>query len=635
MHLNSVTILLGTLLRCAAGATTPIQSRSSYAVKETHNVPLTWTRVGSAPKHHRLELHIGLRQSRFDELERHLYEGMRTSTTAISRPCSPPSLVSDPDHHRYGQHLTADEVEELIQPSSDTLDSAHEWLSQHDITSDQLDYSPAQDWITVTLSVGQVEDLLKTDYSVFKHEDGTYVIRTPEWSLPRHLHDHIDAIQPTNSFLRTSPQVDLAVGEEIAELGSDIDTLYSDPSNPPSDLTVEKACNLSFVTPLCLRTFYGTLDYKPQVPHKNGVGIANYLDETNNRSDVSIFLQKFRPEAEKAAYQFDIQVVAGGDNQQTPDNSTQLAHYKDVEGNLDAETILGIGYPTPLTAWCTGGSPPFKPDLHDPENHNEPYLTWLNYVLKQKKVPQVISNSYADDEQTVPKSYARKVCNQFAQLGARGVTVLFGSGDFGVGKEKTCVSNDGTNSSTFLPAFPASCPYVTTVGATKNFKPEIVAFDATPPKPNPTNFASGGGFSNYFPRPKYQNAAVGPYVKSLGDQFKGLYNPNGRAYPDISAQSQRIVTIWNGTYVILDGTSCSTPLVASILSLVNDALLAEGKSVLGFLNPWLYSRGYQALNDVTSGSAVGCGVKGFPAEKGWDPVTGFGTPVSHGSSRKF
>lgn len=27
---------------------------------------------------------------------------------------------------------------------------------------------------------------------------------------------------------------------------------------------------------------------------------------------------------------------------------------------------------------------------------------------------------------------------------------------------------------------------------------------------------------------------------------------------------------------------------------------------------------------------MGCGVDGFPATKGWDPVTGFGTPVSFG-----
>ena len=44
-----------------------------------------------------------------------------------------------------------------------------------------------------------------------------------------------------------------------------------------------------------------------------------------------------------------------------------------------------------------------------------------------------MSTSYGEDEQTVPESFARRVCADFAQLGARGVTLVFSSGDGGVG----------------------------------------------------------------------------------------------------------------------------------------------------------------------------------------------------------
>lgn len=47
---------------------------------------------------------------------------------------------------------------------------------------------------------------------------------------------------------------------------------------------------------------------------------------------------------------------------------------------------------------------------------------------------------------------------------------------------------------------------------------------------------------------------------------------------------------------------------------------------MGFLNPWLYEKGYKAFTDVTNGSALGCNSTGFPATEGWDAVTGFGTP---------
>jgi len=51
-----------------------------------------------------------------------------------------------------------------------------------------------------------------------------------------------------------------------------------------------------------------------------------------------------------------------------------------------------------------------------------------------------------------------------AALGARGVSVMFSSGDGGVGDgdpnpaTQECYSNDGRNVTMFIPDFPASCP---------------------------------------------------------------------------------------------------------------------------------------------------------------------------------
>jgi tripeptidyl-peptidase-1 len=54
----------------------PIQSRTAYAVKETHRVPRKWTKMGRAPSDTMLHLQIGVKQGQFDELERHLNEGV-------------------------------------------------------------------------------------------------------------------------------------------------------------------------------------------------------------------------------------------------------------------------------------------------------------------------------------------------------------------------------------------------------------------------------------------------------------------------------------------------------------------------------------------------------------------------------
>jgi len=117
--------------------------------------------------------------------------------------------------------------------------------------------------------------------------------------------------------------------------------------------------------------------------------------------------------------------------------------------------------PTPprvfnLQLCSVGGSPPFKPDDATPTNSNEPYLSFLDFVLDQESIPQTFTTSYGDNEQTVPQDYAVAVCNGFAKLGARGSSVLFSSGDFGVGGG-SCLSNDGKNRTEFMPIFPASC----------------------------------------------------------------------------------------------------------------------------------------------------------------------------------
>jgi tripeptidyl-peptidase-1 len=67
--------------------------------------------------------------------------------------------------------------------------------------------------------------------------------------------------------------------------------------------------------------------------------------------------------------------------------------------------VLGVSWPTPATAYSIGGKPAPRlgspsPDNPCPQPH-EPFLTWLNYILKQDSIPQVISSS-ADDEEVSP-----------------------------------------------------------------------------------------------------------------------------------------------------------------------------------------------------------------------------------------
>ena len=103
---------------------------------------------------------------------------------------------------------------------------------------------------------------------------------------------------------------------------------------------------------------------------------------------------------------------------------------------------------------------------------------------------------------------------------------------------------------------------ITSVGGTNGENPETgVSF-------------SGGGFSNYFSRPLYQEAAVTQYFEYLGDQNAGLYNPNGRGFPDVAAYAVAFDIVWDGYDVGVAGTSCASPTFASVVTLLNDELLA-------------------------------------------------------------
>ena len=41
----------------------------------------------------------------------------------------------------------------------------------------------------------------------------------------------------------------------------------------------------------------------------------------------------------------------------------------------------------------------------------------------------------------------------------------------------------------------------------------------------------------------------------------------------------------DGSFQLVFGTSCSSPVVGSMITLINDARLAAGKGPVGFLNP--------------------------------------------------
>ncbi|PFH49233.1 hypothetical protein AMATHDRAFT_48849 [Amanita thiersii Skay4041] len=450
--------------------------------------------------------------------------------------------------------------------------------------------------------------MLDTTYHVWKHEkSGDYLVRTTSYSLPKGLHEHVDVIQPTTMFAQfKGAKSTIFFPDDETETVENHDGQMKVSGSSAGG--VDPSCNTT-ITITCLQQLYNAVGFKPTA-QGNSIGITGYLEQFANLQDLQSFYADQRPDAVNSSFKFIS--VNGGLN----DQNLSLAG---AEANLDVQFAFGLSHPIPGTFYSTAGRPPFQPDANTPTNTNEPYTDWLDYVLTHPDVPLSISTSYGDDEQTVPRTFAVRACAGFAQLGARGVSLMFSSGDNGVGDGDTnpqtqqCFTNDGRNATRFIPLFPAS---VTSVGGTQHF-PEVAV----------TRFFSGGGFSDYFPRPPYQQKVVNKYLSNLGaNTYKGLFNRNGRGIPDVAAQGDFFRIFLSGVPRKIGGTSASAPTFAGIVALLNDVRLSNGKPPLGFLNPWLYSRAISGFNDVTVGNNGGCGTQGFSAAKGWDPITGLGTP---------
>lgn len=197
----------------------------------------------------------------------------------------------------------------------------------------------------------------------------------------------------------------------------------------------------------------------------------------------------------------------------------------------------------------------------------------------------------------------------------------------------------------FSSSFPASCPWVTSIGGTQLSPTNQTWVDSSTAFPPETAFnhllsdnvtvaSSSGGFSNTFPAPSYQASATQSYLKQpqCSDHLSelsssGYFNPEGRGYPDVSAMASNVLVYLDGGLHSVLGTSAAAPIFASMIAKINDARLHAGKRPVGFINPVLYKYASKVMTDVVLGSNGGCGVPdAFPASKGWDAVTGLGTP---------
>jgi kumamolisin len=291
-----------------------------------------------------------------------------------------------------------------------------------------------------------------------------------------------------------------------------------------------------------------------------------------------------------------------GDVRTTPVSVNGAANKPEGTPNgADGEVVLDIEV-------AGGIAPGAKLAVYFAPNTDQGFLNALNAAIHDKaRKPSVISISWGQEEPAWTQQSLNAFNQAFHDAALLGITVCAAAGDDG--------SSDGGQAGSANVDFPASSPWVLACGGTSLIAPNGTIESETVWNDGSDGGATGGGVSSYFPLPSYQSQANIPPV-SNGTSFRG------RGVPDIAAVADPetgYLTLVDGTWSVIGGTSAVAPLWAGLIALLNENL---GKRV-GFLHPALYGTValHKALNDITSGTNGA-----YKAGPGWDACTGLGTP---------
>ncbi len=219
--------------------------------------------------------------------------------------------------------------------------------------------------------------------------------------------------------------------------------------------------------------------------------------------------------------------------------------------------------------------------------------------------PSVISISWGSPEVNWTAQALAAFDGAFQDAAALGVTVCAASGDNG--------SSDGVADGLAHVDFPSSSPHAlgcggTTLAAADGAIADEIVWN------EPGHGATGGGVSDVFPLPDWQQAARVPRSANPSGRI-------GRGVPDVSGNADPLTGYRvrvDGHDRVVGGTSAVAPLWAALIALINQA----GGRPVGYLNPTLYQLGAdRAFQDITRGDNGA-----YHATPAWDACTGLGRP---------
>jgi tripeptidyl-peptidase I len=290
-------------------------------VMDSHpRVPEGWTEVRKADPSEPISLKLALRQTRPRDLER----------TALE--------IATPGHANYGLHLTKAQLREFTAPAKRSVSEVSAWLRQHNIEG-EVD----NDWVAIRTSVKRASTLLGSEFAWYRyHKGGPPALRTLSYSVPDHLTEHVDLVQPTTRFGQLAPRHSTVF--DMQYLPDDEVKLAKLPTESAAE--AEAVSCQPNVTPQCLKDLYKINYTVPSDQKGNLIAFASYLEEYARYKDLDTFIGRYVPDAKGT--NFSVQLVNNGLNDQN-------ARSDSGEANLDLQYILGVAHKIPILEYSTGG----------------------------------------------------------------------------------------------------------------------------------------------------------------------------------------------------------------------------------------------------------------------------------------
>ncbi len=238
-------------------------------------------------------------------------------------------------------------------------------------------------------------------------------------------------------------------------------------------------------------------------------------------------------------------------------------------------------------------------------------VEWAHAMAPGAKILLVEANSASLSDLLNAVNYARNAA------GVSVVSMSWGAGEF---------SSEGYYDSYFTtPAGHAGVSFVASSGDSgapaswPSISQNVLAVGGTTLNLSGSNYGSetgwsgsGGGYSPFEPEPVYQ---------------RGVQTTGHRTNPDVGYDADPHTGYYveeNGSWYAVGGTSAGAPQWAGLIADVNQGRAALGMGTLGSsLLPAIYGVSSADFHDVTSGN------NGYAAGKGYDVVTGRGSPVAN------